>query len=624
MLLNSLNIRAKLLLMVSIPISAIFYYSIDRIISYYGQSKEMSELVKISNIGTKMGDLVHELQKERGLSASYIGSQGMKLEAKLEKQIEITNQKVVELRSVMVGIDLVKKREKFNSIVQVPLLSLKDIEAIRTAVKSLSLPINEVITYYTRVNSGLLDGIGYSSKLSSNAELRTYILAYESFLRGKEKAGIERALLVNGIAKTYFNEKEFIDFVSNASSQQVYFNIFEEQQNESLLAVYNEKMKSPIIQVVADMREAALLKGTKGGFDIILENWFQASTFRINLLKEVEDSLSQHLIQRASVLRSKADQLFWTYTIIATLVLITVLSLVIFVSRNLLSRVAVLNQNLNMVAKGNLQCEVIVKGKDELSEALTSTKNMIDKLRAVIEVTVKTGSTIVAALKDLQVTADSLSKGANAQASAVEEISATMEEMAINIQQNAENSKRTKKLGEEASDKIMESKQSVDKTVESMETIADKITIIGEIANQTNLLALNAAVEAARAGEHGKGFSVVAAEVRKLAERSEEAATEIDILSSSSVISARDSGDLLNLAVPHIHKTTTLIAEITTSSEEQASGSDQINNAIQQLNDIIQKNAYSAKEMVLFTEKLQNQAALLDKEVGFFKLNSYN
>jgi methyl-accepting chemotaxis protein len=152
-----------------------------------------------------------------------------------------------------------------------------------------------------------------------------------------------------------------------------------------------------------------------------------------------------------------------------------------------------------------------------------------------------------------------------------------------------------------------------------MHSIAEKISIVEEIARQTNLLALNAAIEAARAGEHGKGFAVVAAEVRRLAERSQSAAGEITTISSTSVRAAEEAGEMLKTTVPAIHKTSTLVQEISASTREQSSGSQQISSAIQQLDQVIQQNASSASELSATSQEFSSQAQKLQQLVSFFK-----
>jgi methyl-accepting chemotaxis protein len=199
-----------------------------------------------------------------------------------------------------------------------------------------------------------------------------------------------------------------------------------------------------------------------------------------------------------------------------------------------------------------------------------------------------------------------------------------MEQMAANIRQNADNAMQTEKIAVKSSKDAQEGGAAVINTVKAMKDIAEKISIIEEIARQTNLLALNAAIEAARAGEHGKGFAVVASEVRKLAERSQSAAAEISDLSSSSVEVAEKAGEMLNQMVPDIQRTAELVQEIAAASKEQDTGAEQVNMAIQQLDQVIQQNASASEEMASTSEELSSQAEQLQDTIGFFKLANNN
>ena len=195
-----------------------------------------------------------------------------------------------------------------------------------------------------------------------------------------------------------------------------------------------------------------------------------------------------------------------------------------------------------------------------------------------------------------------------------------MEQITASIQQNSDNAQQTQKIASKAAEDARQSGSAVNLTVKAMKQVAEKISIIEEIARKTDLLALNAAVEAARAGEHGKGFAVVASEVRKLAERSQTAAAEISSLTFEGVRTAEGAGQLLARLVPDIQKTAELVHEIAAASAEQNTGASQINKAIQQLDQVIQQNAAASEEMAASSEELSSQAELLQTSIGFFRL----
>ena len=278
---------------------------------------------------------------------------------------------------------------------------------------------------------------------------------------------------------------------------------------------------------------------------------------------------------------------------------------------------------IGAMSEGDLTKRYSIASSGALKTMGEGLNETLETLNQLIGTVVVNSENIVSASAQIAAAATELSAGATNQASSVEEISSSMEEMTANIQQTSSNSKQTERISVQAAKDIQLSKDSVIQTVHSMKTIASKISIIGEISRQTNLLALNAAVEAARAGEHGRGFAVVAAEVRKLAERSQAAATEIDEVSAMSVDVALKSGEMLTDVVPNIQKTSDLVQEITASSSEQGVGAEQINSAIQNLNVVVQDNATTAEEMAASAEELNNQAEVLKEAVSFFKIDGY-
>ncbi|MEL6060665.1 methyl-accepting chemotaxis protein [Methylobacterium sp. DCY52] len=295
--------------------------------------------------------------------------------------------------------------------------------------------------------------------------------------------------------------------------------------------------------------------------------------------------------------------------------LVMAIWLSVSISRGMLKAVGAANR----VAHGDLTEDVVPTGSDEITDLLTAVQAMTLKLREVVGQASAAANNVSAGSEELSSSAEQLSQGSTEQAASTEEASASMEEMAANVKQNAENAGQTEAIARQSARDAEASGAAVGRAVEAMQTIAQKITIVQEIARQTDLLALNAAVEAARAGEHGRGFAVVASEVRKLAERSQAAAAEIGTLSADTVKAAQQAGEMLGRLVPDIKKTASLVEEISAACREQDVGSGQINQAIQQLDKVTQQNASASEQVSATSDELALQAERLQATIAYFR-----
>jgi methyl-accepting chemotaxis protein len=425
------------------------------------------------------------------------------------------------------------------------------------------------------------------------------------------KQAAERSILTKNIADHERKEEEYLAkfAATNLSGEE-----------KKLLENYQKSWEEfkPDLEKAIDLAlsgdEKAAHEYEAGEFDELSTKIVEECDSLVASEEQLADSLDEEIAKEYKTASTEI------YVVMAVSIVFAVL-LGLLISSAISRPLNKVNEVAQKMAQGDLNLSIEINQNDEVGQLSNSFRTMKDRISEVIVNIQTSASQVASGSQELSGSATQISQGASEQAASAEQVSSSMEQMSANISQNSDNAQQTDKIAIKAADDAKISGQAVSETVKAMRDIAEKISIIEEIARQTNLLSLNASIEAARAGEHGKGFAVVASEVRKLAERSQIAAAEINKLSLSSVETATNAGAMLAKLVPDIQKTAELVQEISVASKEQQSGAEQINKAIQQLDQVTQQNATASEEMASMSEELSSQAEQMQSAIEFFKIS---
>ena len=385
---TQLTTRTKLLLIVLVPLLGLLYFSVNSILEKSAVSKEMSSLESLVSLSVKIGNLAHELQKERGMTAGFIGSDGSKFSSELQEQRKVTDKASNELGQTLMSVENKQIDPSLKSALDEAMQGMSELGEKREAITSLRLPSKDAVGFYTTTISKFLGIPNLVSTLSSNSQIARLASAYSSFLQAKERAGQERAILTGVFAADKFTPELYARFLSNASAQDIYIKVFNNFALNVQKAFYKNKIIGTEVEEVDTIKKNAIANVNEKSLGVDSSHWFSVMTVKINLMKEVENKLSGDLLTSTEQLKSQAQHLMFFYILASLAGVLATIFFATYMIRLMLRQLGGEPEHAaevaGKIADGNLNFTVDAKPNDNTS-LMASMKIMHQKLSAQIE-----------------------------------------------------------------------------------------------------------------------------------------------------------------------------------------------------------------------------------------------